>query len=141
MTGDVTGSILVVDDSRSARLMALRTITNLGWTVRVAADGFDAIKQLKSFDDIFLVVTDLVMPQMSGLSLIQYVNATTHPKHSINTVVLTVDRTPVILERMKSLGVLGVLTKPIQAKAFEVLARQAQQLRTESLLDQDRSLQ
>lgn len=65
-----TGSetVLVLEDDVSVRHLSVRVLRNLGYHVIEAANGDDA-KQLISAEDqrqIDLLITDMVMPQMSG---------------------------------------------------------------------------
>lgn len=63
-------SILTVDDSASMRQMVSFTLKGAGYEVVEAADGVEAldIAKTRSFD---LVVTDVNMPNMDGISLIK----------------------------------------------------------------------
>jgi two-component system chemotaxis response regulator CheY len=61
---------LVVDDSPTMRRIVINALKGFGYTEVVeAADGVEAIDQLKSEDDIDFVITDWNMPNMSGLEL------------------------------------------------------------------------
>ena len=65
-----TKTVLVVDDSRNTRDI-IRSILQLdGFTVLTATDGIDALDQLKTAR-IDLVVTDVNMPRMDGITLIE----------------------------------------------------------------------
>ncbi len=61
-------SILVVDDSITARTLLKNILESTGYEVITAVDGVDAYTTLKTqqFD---LVVTDIAMPRMDGLAL------------------------------------------------------------------------
>jgi CheY-like chemotaxis protein len=63
-------SILVADDDPVIRMLFRKTLTCAGYRVFVANDGVEALEQLRTaeFD---LLITDLVMPNMEGLELIQ----------------------------------------------------------------------
>jgi DNA-binding response OmpR family regulator len=62
--------ILLIDDSE-ATVEGLRSYLNPRFEVATAADGFGAMSALesRSFD---LMITDLILPDMSGLSLISF---------------------------------------------------------------------
>src|SRR6187402_894428 len=64
------GRVLVVDDESSARSALAEILTDEGFKVRTAADGFRALSAAREFaPDV--VLTDLKMPGMDGLSLLQ----------------------------------------------------------------------
>lgn len=65
-------TILVVDDSASIRQVAKMTLTGNGYDVIVAEDGVDALKKLDG-KKINLIISDLNMPNMDGLSLLKKV--------------------------------------------------------------------
>ena len=62
--------ILVVDDEEGARELFNTILTDEGYEVALAVNGEDALTQMKgnSYD---LVVTDIKMPGMDGLQLLQ----------------------------------------------------------------------
>ena len=62
-------SILAVDDSASMRQMVSFTLKGAGYEVVEAADGVEALTVAKS-RSFNLVVTDVNMPNMDGITLI-----------------------------------------------------------------------
>lgn len=66
-------SVLVVDDSAMDRRIAGGLLEkNLGWLITYAVDGKQALVQLKE-ETPDLILTDLQMPEMNGLELVQEV--------------------------------------------------------------------
>ena len=102
-------SVLVVDDEPSVRRFACRVLREAGYGVREAADGLDALSLIRSgVVDLDAVVSDIVMPRMNGVELLQSLSLE-HP------------RLPVILmsgydmNQLTRLGIAspcGVLSKP-----------------------------
>ena len=66
----MSANILTVDDSASIRLTTKVTLTNAGYTITEAVNGAEglATAQTAQFD---LIVTDLNMPVMDGLTMIE----------------------------------------------------------------------
>ncbi len=62
---------LIVDDSRTMRQMVAFTLTNAGFNVIEAEDGKDAVKKVSVGPKMDIVVTDLNMPEMDGITLIK----------------------------------------------------------------------
>ena len=67
--------ILVVEDEDILRELAVEVLASLGYRVLSAANGIEAIAVLEGqdADKINLVVTDLVMPRMSGRELVAWI--------------------------------------------------------------------
>jgi len=61
-------SILVVDDERPMRFMVRRLMEGMGYTVSEAGSGDEALKAVEEAP-VDLVITDLKMPGMDGLTL------------------------------------------------------------------------
>ncbi len=62
-----TETILVVEDEQAVRDLTVKMLRKLGHTVLAAADGVEAIEIAKSYSgSIALLLTDVVMPNMSG---------------------------------------------------------------------------
>ncbi len=73
-TGTAGGSemVLVVEDEEPLRRLTRRMLEARGYTVLDAPDGEDAIRQLASAQTrVDLVLTDVVMPGMSGRELVE----------------------------------------------------------------------
>lgn len=66
----MTASILTVDDSASLRMAIRIALTGAGYEVTEAADGVEGLSKAsaKRYD---LIVTDLNMPNMDGLTMIK----------------------------------------------------------------------
>jgi CheY-like chemotaxis protein len=67
-------SILVVDDSPIDRRLASGLLTKAGFTTRLAENGHEALAALE-LERAELVVTDLLMPEMDGLTLVEAVRS------------------------------------------------------------------
>ncbi|MBL8740243.1 MAG: response regulator, partial [Myxococcales bacterium] len=66
-----TGTILLVEDDAGLRRAALRTLSSKGYRVLEARDGLEALATFAEHEGIIdLVVTDVVMPRMTGPKLI-----------------------------------------------------------------------
>src|SRR5579864_4040700 len=64
--------ILIVEDDVSVRLTISQLLSEQGYEVTTAADGFDALLRLQQ-EVPHLIVSDLNMPQMSGFELLSVV--------------------------------------------------------------------
>jgi PAS domain S-box-containing protein len=63
-------TILVVEDNVAVRRVAVRVLEGLGYRVRQAADGNEALTMLRQGEPIDLLFTDIVMPNgVSGLDV------------------------------------------------------------------------
>ncbi len=63
--------VLVVEDEDRVRAFTVASLHDLGYTVLAAATGSAALDILSRRDDITLLFTDVVMPQMTGPQLIE----------------------------------------------------------------------
>ena len=68
-------TILLVEDESALRDMTARMLESAGYRVVTAQSGTDALELLKEYPEIALVITDVVMPGMSGSDLAQEVSA------------------------------------------------------------------
>jgi len=73
-----TATVLLVEDDTSIRNLAERTLRNGGMAVIAAASGEEALRLADSAPDIDVVVTDLMMPHMTGDQLAARI-ADSHP--------------------------------------------------------------
>ena len=71
-----TESVLLVEDSASVRVVARRALQNAGYRVIDVRDGAEALDVAAGVADrIDIVVTDVVMPRVGGIELIQRLRA------------------------------------------------------------------
>ena len=78
-------NILVVDDAAADRELAGHLLAGQEWTVLHAEDGKKALAQMQTHP-VDLVLTDLVMPELDGLALVEQVKVE-HP--SVPVVLMT----------------------------------------------------
>ncbi len=62
-------SILVVDDSATARRYIVELLKRRNFTIYTAANGIEALEVLNQHKNIKMVITDLEMPKMDGIAL------------------------------------------------------------------------
>jgi two-component system cell cycle sensor histidine kinase/response regulator CckA len=66
------GTILLVEDEEGLRALNARGLTSRGYTVVEASNGVEAIRELEERDGaVDLVVSDVVMPEMDGPTLLK----------------------------------------------------------------------
>jgi two-component system chemotaxis response regulator CheY len=117
----MSANILTVDDSASIRMTTRIALTNAGYNVTEAVDGADGLQKMKtgSFD---LIVTDLNMPNMDGLTMIR--NLRQMPAYMGTPVIfLTTESDGDIKQQAKAAGATGWLTKPFDAENLTKIAR------------------
>ena len=65
-------SALVVDDSKAVRMILAKTLRELGYEVREAGNGKEALELIENQDlAVTLVLADWNMPEMNGLELLK----------------------------------------------------------------------
>ncbi len=69
MTGQ--GTILLVEDEDPVRAVNARALTARGYTVLEAASGVEALQIMEESGSVDLVVSDVVMPEMDGPTLLR----------------------------------------------------------------------
>jgi two-component system, cell cycle sensor histidine kinase and response regulator CckA len=73
---ELAGRVLVVEDEPTVRALAREILEQLGFEVLVAAQGAEALSLVAALDGaLALVLTDLVMPEMSGRELLERLRA------------------------------------------------------------------
>jgi two-component system cell cycle sensor histidine kinase/response regulator CckA len=75
----VTHRILIADDEPAIRRFAARALIEAGYEVLEATDGAAALSMVRSGSEaIDAVVSDVVMPRLTGIELLQLLSAS-HP--------------------------------------------------------------
>ena len=109
---DAKKKILIVDDSRTVRqLLKMILSRSLSYRISEAQDGLEALKALKA-EPFDLVITDINMPNMDGLSLVQKVRNEMGLK--IPMIIITTMGKEADRDKGLKLGANSYLTKPFQ---------------------------
>ena len=101
--------ILVVDDDQDACDLIATVLGQAGYAVEVAVDGFAALATMAAYRPD-LVLTDLQMPGMNGIELIQRIHAV---DDSVPVVLTTGAETRDLCTAANAYGAVACLTKPI----------------------------
>lgn len=110
-------TILVVDDSSSLRSLVRISLTRAGYDVLEAGDGRQALAQLDKAGKVNLVVSDVNMPVMDGITFVGEVKK--HPRHKFTPVImLTTEDEGAKMQQAKAAGAKAWLLKPFDPPAL-----------------------
>jgi two-component system chemotaxis response regulator CheY len=117
----MTASILTVDDSPSLRMAIRIALTGAGYSVAEAGDGVEGIAKASAqrFD---LIITDLNMPNMDGLTMIRELRKSP-AQTGVPIVFLTTESEESLKAQAKAAGATGWLVKPFNADQLVKIAR------------------
>jgi len=108
--------ILIADDSASMRQLVEYTLTSAGFEVIVAVDGKDAVTKSNGLK-IDMVITDLNMPGMDGITLIKQLRGS--PANRFTPIImLTTESQADKKEEGKKAGASGWIVKPFSPDAL-----------------------
>lgn len=79
-------TILIVDDSTSLRTVVKLALVRAGYDVIEAGDGAEGLVMLDKAGKVHLIVSDVNMPKMDGITFVTHVKA--HPKHKFTPVIM-----------------------------------------------------
>ncbi len=108
--------ILVVDDEEGARELFFTILSGEGYNVTLANDGEAALGLMKADPPFDLVITDIKMPVMDGLQLLQEIRKTGSKTDVI--MVTAYGEVETYLKAM-SLGAVEYINKPIRIKELK----------------------
>ncbi len=103
--------ILIVDDSETVRSQLRKDLESHGHIVNEALDGLDGIQQLAKHRETELIICDVNMPRMDGLSMCGKINM--DPDNAnVKVFMLTTEASADMKLKGKSAGVNAWITKP-----------------------------
>ena len=79
-------TVLIVDDSSSLRTIVKMALTRAGYEVLEAGDGQEALEVLERTPKVHLIVSDVNMPRMDGITLVGHVKQ--HARHRFTPVIM-----------------------------------------------------
>ena len=102
--------VMTVDDSRTMRDMVAYTLRAAGYQVTEAEDGQKALSTLRA-TQIDLIITDLNMPNMDGVSLIRSLRADSKYR-AVPILMLTTEGDPEKKAEGRAAAATGWIVKP-----------------------------
>jgi len=113
--------VMAVDDSATVRQVLVMAMEGVGYEVVEATDGGDALQKLQS-NHVDMLVTDLNMPNMDGISLIKEVRQKPGNRF-LPIIMLTNDAQPETKALGKKAGASGWITKPFRPEQLLAVVR------------------
>ena len=114
-------TILSVDDSASVLQMVKLTLTGGGYNVVQATNGADGLAKVRS-GGIDMVLTDLNMPVMNGISMIREMRKLPQCT-GLPIIFLTTESAANMKQEAKAAGATGWITKPFQQDQLLTVVR------------------
>ena len=120
-------TILLVEDSATTRALIRAVIDEMGdFNTVEASSGFEALKLLPT-QEFDLVITDINMPDINGLELINFLKNNQRYNH-IPLIIVTTERSEEDRKRGMALGATAYITKPFKADELQEVIKRALQI-------------
>jgi len=113
--------VLCVDDSASMRQMVKLTLSEAGYEILEACDGRDALAKAGS-SEVHMVVTDLNMPNMDGLTLIRELRKLPSYK-GVPMIFLTTESDEAKKAEAKQAGATAWIVKPFKQEQLLAIVK------------------
>jgi two-component system chemotaxis response regulator CheY len=107
--------VLIVDDSSAIRQSISFVLQQSGYEVVEANDGVDGLEKLTASGSVDLIITDVNMPNMDGISMIKKVREKDEWKF-LPIIVLTTESQGSKMNEGKEAGATGWIVKPFSAE-------------------------
>jgi two-component system chemotaxis response regulator CheY len=104
-------TILIVDDSGSLRTVVKMALQRAGYDVVEAGDGLQGLAALEAAGKVHLIISDVNMPNMDGITFVTHVKK--HPRHKfVPVVMLTTEGQDTKKEQGRAAGAKAWIVKP-----------------------------
>ncbi len=113
-------TVLIVEDSVVVAKFLAIAFKNEGFKVKTASDGYEALEKVIKNNDINLIITDLNMPEMDGITLLKNLKENEASKNI--PVILISSNAPGKSEMSESYA---FLQKPFDERAIIGIAKEA----------------
>lgn len=114
--------VLYVEDGAVNRRVLKEMLRALGMEMLEAEDGAAGLAMIEA-NDFDLVLMDLHMPGMDGLTAISHLRARSDAKAQLPIVVVTADDCPAVAAECRTAGADDVLHKPVSLRALQAAVR------------------
>ncbi|MCF8412784.1 MAG: response regulator [Melioribacteraceae bacterium] len=112
--------LLLVEDNKANRTVEKRLLENIGYTILTASDGIEAIGQIES-KYLDLILMDIEMPGMDGLTATKKIRAMESPKKDIPIIAVTAHASMQDRQRCIDAGMDDYISKPINIQFMKMI--------------------
>ncbi|MBI4849971.1 MAG: sigma-54-dependent Fis family transcriptional regulator [Nitrospirae bacterium] len=126
-------SILIVDDDKAVRENLAKYLSG-EYITYTASNGYEAIKKVNENSDIEVILSDLKMPEMDGIELLEKIKSSN--KDVVTVFVTGFSTIESAVDAMRK-GAYDYLTKPIDLNKLEITIKNAlenKKLRSENIM-------
>src|SRR5215469_4443297 len=116
--------VLIVEDEENERTGLAELVSAWGYQVETAADGMEALDKVSQWLPS-IVVTDIKMPRMGGMELLERLAGQTH---TMSVIVVTAQGTIESAVQAMRTGAYDYITKPIDADRLRTILQNAGEL-------------
>jgi two-component system, chemotaxis family, chemotaxis protein CheY len=105
--------VLVIDDSRTVRMVISNLLREVGCEILEAGDGLEALERLEAVGHVDLMLADWNMPRMTGLEFVRAVRKL--PVHNATKIVMvTTESYAEAVKAALAAGANGFIAKPFR---------------------------
>jgi two-component system, chemotaxis family, chemotaxis protein CheY len=115
VANDAQKRVLVVDDASLVRLYYRTALEKAGFYVAEALNGLEALERLLA-DRFDLLIVDVNMPQMDGISFLQTLRTKALPLSSIPALITSTESAPQRVAAARAAGANFYAVKPLAAE-------------------------
>lgn len=101
--------VLIADDDATLRATLSRAFSQCGWTPLLAGDGAEAVEMARQ-QEVHIVITDLQMPRLSGLSAVRRIR---ERQPDLPCILMTDAISDEVQTRAQDANMFAVIPKPL----------------------------
>src|SRR6266481_5892232 len=119
--------VLIVEDEENERTGLAEVLSAWGYRVETAADGLEGWDKVTQWSPA-IIVTDLKMPRMGGMELLERLAEQSQPDRNLAVIVMTAQGTIDSAVQAMRVGAYDYITKPIDTNRLHTILQKAAEL-------------
>lgn len=108
-------SILLVEDEEDISMMVRSVLVLEGYDVTTASDGAEGVRMFRNNPDFDLVLTDLRMPNLGGVEMLQKIRSM---RPNVKVIAASGYEERPVIEQLKRDGLDAFIEKPFEVKVL-----------------------
>ena len=121
--GERQKRVMIIDDASLVRRFYRAPLEAAGFVVDEALNGLEAMEKLLQAPDVDLLIVDINMPQMDGITFLNKLRARTGPEASIPALITSTEAGVQDVDAARAAGANFYLTKPVKQPALVEFAK------------------